>query len=171
MFYVIFALLLYCVSVMIHIFFCRKTTKPGLQAKAYIIIAVILIGVYFAGVYTIGQGNFLDPHSLWGLPLKITSGVVFILLVPTYLMFYALTQLMSPSKKILLTIASQGNPSYADIMLGLQEEDFIGTRLNDLCACGCVSQIEGRYVLSLSGRKIAAFLNIMQHVLGREMGG
>jgi len=171
MFYIVFVILLFIASVIIHVFFCRRTTRPGLQAKAYILIAIILIGVYVAGVYAIGKACILDGHSLWGLPLKITAGVIFALLVPVYLSFYVLTQLMSPSKKILLTISRRGNLSYADIVLCVQEEDFIGTRLSDLVTSGCVRQTEGRYTLSPSGQKIAAVLNIMQYVLGRGMGG
>jgi hypothetical protein len=169
--YVLFALLLFCASVMAHIFFCRGTTRPGLQARAYIFIATIFMGVYIAGVYFVGQGKLLDPHCLWGLPFKITSGVIFILLGPAYLMFYALTQLMSPSKKILMSIGSRGSLSRADILARIEEEDFIGTRLSDLCVCGCARQTKGRYTLSPSGQRIAAALAIMQRVLGRDIGG
>ena len=42
------------------------------------------------------------------------------------------------------------------------------TRLNDLCASGCVKQIDGRYVLTSEGQKIAATLDFMQLVLGRK---
>jgi len=169
--YVFFALLLFCASVMVHIFFCRKTTRPGLQARAYIFIAMIFMGVYIAGVYAAGQGMLLDPHSLWGLPFKITSGVIFILLGPVYLMFYALTQLMSPSKKILMSIGRGGNLSRADILARIEEEDFIGTRLRDLCVSGCARHTKDRYILNPSGQKIATALTIMQRVLGRDMGG
>jgi hypothetical protein len=171
MFYIVFALLLFISSVIIHISFCRRTNKPGLHARVYIIIAVIFIALYSTGVYAVGQGNFLDPHSFWGLPFKITAGVIFVLLAPLYVTFYTLTQMMSPSKKILLTVSHQGNPSFADIELSLQEEDFIGTRLSDLSLSGCIRQTKGRYTLSPSGQKIAMVLNIMQRILGRGIGG
>ena len=171
MVYILFALFLFCLSVTAHIFFCRRNTRPGLYAKVYIIIALILIGVYAAGVYGLGKVSIPDGHSLWGLPFKITAGVIFILLVPIYLCFYTLTQLMSPSKKILLTIARRGELSYSEIVSCVEEEDFIGTRLSDLCACGCATFIDGRYRLTPQGQKIAMTLDIMQCVLGRDRGG
>jgi len=169
--YVLFAFLLFCVSVMTHVFFCRRASKSALQARAYILIAVFLMGVYIAGVYFADQASIFDPHSFWGLPFKITAGVIFLLLVPIYLSFYVLTQLMSPSKKILLTIARQGSLSYAGILASIEEEDFIGTRLRDLCSSGCVKKAGDRYQLSASGQKIAGVLNLMQGILGRDMGG
>ena len=82
-----------------------------------------------------------------------------------------LTQLTSPSKKILSTIAQRGEASYDDILASVKKEDFINTRLNDLCASGCVTQSNDRYVLTSEGRKIAAILNMMQSILGRKLGG
>ena len=171
MVYVLFALLVFVVSVMTHIYYCRKKPKSGLQARAYVLIAIYFIGVYAAGVYCLENSGVLDGHSLWGQPFKITAGVIFVLLVPVYLSFYVLTQLMSPSKKILTCLAQQESLSYADILACVEKENFINTRLNDLCASGCVKEIGGHYTISASGKKIAAVLNFMQYVLGRDIGG
>jgi hypothetical protein len=168
--YVLFALFLFCLSVMVHVFFCRNTSKAGLHARAYVLIAIFLTGVYAAGVYFVDP-RMLDPRSFWGLPFKMTSGFIFVLLIPVYLSFYVLTQLMSPSKKILIALSRQGSLSYAGILASIEEEDFINTRLRDLCASGCVIQTGDRYALSASGQKIAMVLNIMQFILGRGIGG
>lgn len=171
MFYIVFALFLFIASVTVHIFFCRNNSKSGLHAKMFIFTAVIFLCIYTAGAYAAGQGSFLDHGSMWGIPLKITAGLIFALLVPIYLSFYVLTQLMSPSKKILLSLSRRGDLSYEDILLCVEEEDFIGTRLSDLCTSGCVRQAQGRYALSPSGQKLAAVLDIMQRILGRGVGG
>lgn len=171
MFYIVLSMLLFIASVIVHIFFCRKTTKSGLQARAFIFISVISMGIYMTGVLTVQHWGMFDPHSLWGFPFRITAGLILILLVPIYLCFYVLTQLTSPSKKILLAISQCGQLSRADILLSVQKEDFIMTRLNDLCTSGCVKQINGRYILTWEGRKIAVILNFMQSVLGRNAGG
>lgn len=171
MFYIVFVILLFIALVGAHIFFCRKTTKPGLQAKAFILMAMIFLGIYAVGVKTPLITSLLDPHSLWGFPFRITAGVIFVLLVPVYLIFYVLTQQMSPSKKILLTIAQRGEASLPDILASVEDEDFITNRLSDLCMSGCVRFAEGRYTLSALGQKIAVVLNIMQHILGRDIGG
>lgn len=171
MFYIIFVILLFIVSVIVHIFFCRKATKQGLHAKAFIFMSAISLGVYIMGVLASQYSVVMDPHSLWGLPFRITAGIIFILLVPIYLCFYVLTQLTSPSKKILLTILQAGELSYTDILVSVQKEDFIMTRINDLSASGCVKLVNGRYVLTSEGQKIAVILNFMQFILGRNVGG
>lgn len=162
MLYVVFALGLFIASVIVHIGFCRRTTKAGLQAKAYVVIGFVFLSIYAGGVLAL-------PH--WGLPFKITAGVIFLLLVPVYLCFYVLTQLTSPSKKILLAISQRGELAHSDIVACVQKEDFITTRLKDLCASGCVTETAGRYTLSPEGKKIAVVLDIMQRVLGRDIGG
>lgn len=171
MFYILSVIILFIASVAVHILFCRQTTQPGLHAKAFIIIAIIFLVIYTLLVFALRSMGLLDPHSLWGLPFRISSGVIFILLIPVYLCFYVLTQLTSPSQKILLTISQRGEVSYADILASLEEENFIMTRLNDLCASGCVEQVGGRYILSREGQSIALFLNLMQGALGRKVGG
>lgn len=171
MFYIVFAILLFIASVIVHIFFCRQTSKPGLQAKAFIFTALAALGVYVLVVTMPYTGSLLDGQSLWGMPFKITAGIIFILLVPIYLCFYVLTQLTSPSKKILLTIAERGELSRKDIIASVHEEDFIMTRLSDLCASGCVSLVNGRYSVTPEGQKIAGILNMMQFILGRNVGG
>jgi hypothetical protein len=169
--YVFFALLLFCASVMAHVFFCRGKRGSGLQAKAYILIAALLFFVYVIVVLAIQQAGILHAQSLWGLPFRITAGLIFILLIPVYLSFYVLTQLMSPSKKILICLSQRGSLTYTDIVACVENENFINTRLNDLLSTGCVREVEGRYILNASGQKIAAILNIMQHLLGRDIGG
>ncbi len=171
MFYIVFAVALFIASVITHIFFCRRVVKTGLHAKAFIFTAIIFFGVYALSVLALWHSPVLDPRSLWGLPFRITAGLIFLLLVPVYLCFYVLTQLTSPSKKILLSISQRGALSRADILAGIQEEHFIMTRLNDLCASGCVARTNDKHSLTSEGQKIAAILNLMQSILGRNVGG
>ena len=171
MFYVLLALLLFVGSVTAHIFYCRHASQEGLHAKAYLCIAFVFFIIYALAILMSRQAGAFQERSLWGLPFKMTAGVVFILLVPSYLVFYILTQLMSPSKKILLAMARRGALSYADIVACVREEGFIEGRLKDLCASQCVRCDKGRYSLTSSGRKIAAVLNVLQGVFGRDMGG
>jgi len=171
MFYIVYALVLFIASVLVHILFCRQTANPGLHAKAFILTAIIFGCLYTAGVILLSETNILDPYSWWGMSFKMTAGIIFILLVPIYLCFYVLTQLTSPSKKILAAIAERGPLSHGEILACVQKEDFIGTRLSDLCASGCVIQTNGRYKLTSEGQKIFFILNGMQMILGRNAGG
>jgi len=170
MFYIVVIILLFIASVTVHVCYCRQVSKQRLQAKVFIFISVVSWGIY-ATLAATSMMSMLDPSSFWGRPFKITAGIIFVLLAPIYLCFYVLTQLTSPSKKILLAISQNGQLSYGDIVASVQKEDFIMTRLNDLCASGCVKQIGEKYVLSSEGRKIAAILDFMQLVLGRKVGG
>ena len=168
--YIFLASLLFCVSVMAHVFFCRSRPKTeGLHVKAYVVMVILFMGTYAAGAY--GLGKIFDPDSLWGLPLKLTGGVIYLLLAPIYLCFYTLTQLMSPSKKILLSLSRSRALSYADILARIEEEEFITTRLNDLRTSGCIEQTHNRLTLTAAGQKIVVYLNIMQKILGRNIGG
>ena len=171
MFYIVFAWGLFIASVIAHILFCRRTNKSGLQAKAYVFIGFVFLIIYTGGVLALQSLGMLDAHSLWGAPFKLTAGIIFVLLVPVYLCFYVLTQLTSPSKKILWAISQRKELSHSDIVACVQKEDFITTRLNDLCASGCVTQKDGRYALSSEGQKIAMVLDVMQRILGRPIGG
>ena len=171
MFYVFFVLILFVIAVCVHVFFCRYTSVPGLHTKAFIFIAVVFLCFYAVSICCVQRWAWVDSNSIWGLPFVWTSGIIFVLLVPVYLTFYVLTQLMSPSKKILLTLQRQQTLSYADAVASVKEEDFIGTRLSDLCQSGCVAYAAGKYVLNPSGRALALFLNAMQVLLGRETGG
>jgi hypothetical protein len=171
MVYIVFIIVLFIASVTAHVFFCRKAAKPGLHARAFIFIVTILLGIYILAVVVLQYSGMIDPHSLWGLPFRITAGIIFILLAPIYLCFYVLTQLTSPSKKILLAISQSETLPYNGILSAVQDEDFVMTRLTDLCTSGCVRQVNGRYILTSEGRKIAVILDFMQLILGRNTGG
>ena len=171
MFYIVLAILLFIASVTTHIVYCRHTTKKGLQAKFFIMTAILFWCVYGGIVFSLQHMGILDEHSLWGLPFRITAGFIYILLIPMYLSFYVLTQLTSPSKMILVAIAGKGELTYKDIVLAIKKEDFIGSRLQDLCMSGCVRHLDGQYILTNNGKKIANLLNFMQLILGRNVGG
>ena len=171
MFYVAFILLLFAAAVGAHTLFCRFTSVPGLHTKTFGHIALACLAVYAAVAYWINQQALLDPQSLWGLPFVMTGGFIFILLAPCYLTFYVLTQLMSPSKKILLALQRAQSLDYEGVLASVREEDFIGTRLAELRVSGCIVKTADGYALSPSGRTIAMFLNCMQAMLGRKAGG
>jgi len=171
MIYLSLVLFLFIATVFAHLTFCRRTSKSGLQAKAFVLMAMMAFGVYAGGVLILQHTAALDKHSLWGVPFGFTGAIIFILLIPVYLSIYVLTQLSSPSKKILMTISLVGEASYNDMVSAIQKEDFITSRLNDLLASQCLTSRNGRYVLTTDGQKIAAILNLMQFILGRKAGG
>ncbi len=171
MFYVCFALSLFAFAVYCHVCVCKKRSKKQLHSKAFIIIAGILLGAYAFGSWVVTLLRVFDPLTVWGQPFIISSAFMYLLCIPVYLTFYVLTQLMSPSKKILLSIKRRETLDFEGIVAEVASEDFIGTRLNDLCVSGCVVLEKGRYTLSPSGRILAGTLGVMQFIFGRDTGG
>ena len=168
---IVLMLFFFAASVIAHVYYCRKTRQAGLHAKAFVGGSLVFLCVYVALVMGLSGWGIENPHSAWGAPLMITASLIYILLVPIYLCFYVLTQLTSPSKRILVAVSGQEGVSYNALLAQLQQEDFIATRLNDLLASGCVLLREGRYVLTPEGQKIAMVLQVMQALLGRDAGG
>jgi hypothetical protein len=134
-------------------------------------MAGVAWGVYTVVAAALPHSAVLNEHTVWGFPFKITAGLIFVLLVPMYLCFYALTELTSPSQKILNSLSRDKGLSFPEILNHVDKEDLVLSRLNDLCASGCVVQADGGYVLSAEGRSIAMVLDMMQAFLGREAGG
>lgn len=116
-------------------------------------------------------GAFLLMAALYHWPLALTATIIYMLLIPNYLVLYVSTELVSPSKRILRIVSNKTQTDYHAILATLEKEDFIGTRLHELCQSGCVRDAGGTYHLTPSGRTIAVFLKIYQYLLGREIGG
>ena len=60
MFYIVFAWGLFISSVIVHILFCRRTNRAGLQAKAYVFIGLIFLGIYAGGVLALKNQTYED---------------------------------------------------------------------------------------------------------------
>ena len=54
---------------------------------------------------------------------------MYVIFIPVYLTFYVLTQLMSPSKKILLLLQKRSTLTFDDVVRGVEEEKFIDWEL------------------------------------------
>ena len=171
MLYIIMSLLLFSAAVILHILFCRMHRGQGLQAKAFVFIAIFLFLFYVSVVVCTPSMGFLDPDSMWGLPFKMTAGLMYLLLVPVYLCFYVLTQLVSPSKRILQAVTDAKVVTLAQMWESVETEKFIPSRLNELKTSGCIEEHQGRFTLTRAGQKIARILDFMQAVLGRDIGG
>ena len=171
MFYILLVIFLFIVSVIAHIIFSRTTAQRALHAKVFIFIITVALVVYVGLVLALQHTHFLDSHSLWGWPFSMTAGFILILFVPIYLSFYVLTQLISPSQKILFIIGERTEVSYDEILANLREENLIMIRLSELCSSGCVTEVGGRYRLSMEGKGIVMILKGMEFALGRKVGG
>lgn len=123
---------------------------------------------------TVASGHliiFIALAIILKLPMVLTSVVIYILLIPVYLIFYVCTELVSPSKRILQIIASSNEANYTQVFKALEQENFIMLRLEELEQSGCLKRSDNRFELTASGRKIASILDVYQRLLGRDIGG
>ena len=165
------SLLLFAGAVFIHIFICRRSLTRGLLIKQFAVIAFSNFFFLILFLIYLPLSRSLAVDSFWEMPLPVTSLLIYLLLIPVYLTFYTNTQLMSPSKKILLILKERGEMTFEELLKELQKENFISTRLRELVQSRCLSLQNGTYQLNSSGRSFARFLRTYQQILGREKGG
>jgi hypothetical protein len=111
------------------------------------------------------------PLTFWNIPLYKSAGMIYLLLVPLYIIFYFGTHVESPSHQILSLIKCHGELSHQELSSFLTDSILIKPRLDDLIRCGYLV-FDGKYFrLTARGVRTARFLNIYQKILGRGMGG
>lgn len=156
---VLLVILLFFFSVIIHINCCRNSSKQGLKSKLFLQISAISLLVFIIIV------------NYFSLPLLWTCSIVFLMLIPAYLVVYVTTELVSPSKKILMSVSAEGGLTYDQIVQYLEKESLLSSRLEELVQSGCVALNGDRFVLTGSGKALAEFLDIYGKILGRGVGG
>ena len=152
-------------SVALHIGFCRRAArlqKKGLLLRPFAVIAgvnLLLLWSLFIFVKT------FPP------PMPLTSTVMYGLMSVLYLMFYANTQLTSPSQKIILLLKEEGPQTYQNILKNFSDREFIVSRLEELKQIGYLNSQKMVFQLNPQGEKVARMLNWYQKIVGRPWGG
>ncbi len=77
------------------------------------------------------------------------------------LSFYTLTQLMSPSKKILICRSRKDSVSYEALLKSIDEEDFIDTRLRRLTGS---RNIIGKFLVAMKRKVQTPILKFPENV-------
>ncbi len=147
-----------CATVL-HIFACRYSPDKNLKSKLFLQISAAFLFVFIV----------VSLH--FTMPLMWACIIIYILLVPAYLVVYVTTELVSPSKRILMSVANPQGVTYAEIIEYLEKENLITSRLDELVISGCLTRAGDWYILTSSGRSLAAFLDIFGKLLGRGVGG
>ena len=158
-------------AVFMHLIVCRKGFEEGLLLKPFIGIALMNLCFMWAVFWFFRGYGHSDPSSIWNVRLYGCATVIYILLIPTYLVFYFSTQQMSPSKKILVLLAQKGPLSFQELMCHFSDEEFVLPRIKELIGIRCLVEHSGWYVLTPSGMQMANVYKIYQSVLGRKKGG
>jgi hypothetical protein len=171
MLYLFVALFLFFDAVVIHILVCRQSRQEGqLLLKIFFLIAGFNLVLCWA-VYLLVFAKYASASfNVWTVPLPWASTAIYLLLIPTYLVFYFSTQQMSPSKKIMILLLGNGM-SAKDLQAHFKDEELIVPRITDLLTTGCIVDRNGRYTLTFSGVQMARVYALYQAVLGRKKGG
>ncbi|MBP6344278.1 MAG: hypothetical protein KA403_10095 [Candidatus Omnitrophica bacterium] len=171
MFDIFVMLFFFLVSVFIHLVICRKWSKGGLLLKHFFSIALLNLILLWAFFWMTGHYGRFDQSSVLGVRLYGTATLIYLLLIPTYLVFYFSTQQMSPSKKLLLLLSRNGSMSREELFGHFSDEEFILPRIKELAGIRCIVEHGGWYVLTPTGIQMAKVYVLYQAVLGRNKGG
>jgi len=169
MLYLFVALFFFFDAVLIHLLVCRRAKEEGLLLKLFILIAGINLVLCWAVFYFFLHA-VQSSGSFWFVPLVWTSTLIYVLLIPSYLVFYFSTQQVSPSKKIMLLL-NERDMTVKELGANFKDEDLIVPRLVDLCTTRCMVETNGRYRLTCSGLWTARVYVAYQWILGRKKGG
>lgn len=158
------AVILFLLAATIHLLYCRQTTSKGLQAKVFLVIAL--------GVLMFMEGLFIFiPFDPWGPALPWTATTIYLLLIPAYLIFYVTTDLLSPSKKILKILQTQGKADDHQLLSAIRADNMIEGRLQELVVSNCAYKREGKFFLTAHGNKLLMIVKLYQWLCGRRMAG
>ena len=143
------------------------------QLKVVVARKFLIAGVNLAVCWVVFNFLFKASHgssSIWFTPFIFSATVIYILLIPTYLVFYFSTQQMSPSKKIMILLSAK-NMSHGDLEAHFKDDEWIAPRIADLITTKCIADKNGVYELTFSGLQMARLYALYQAILGRKKGG
>jgi hypothetical protein len=164
----ILILMIFFLSICAHVLWCRLRPRKDLQIPEF--LAVAFIGLLIFCLLK-GKGVSAQAVNFWNMPLFLSSVVIYVLLVPMYLIFYFGTKVKSPSLQVLLILREKKELSEEDILKFLNDDVVLFPRLNDLERFGYLNRSGESYSLSPRGVALAKFLNFYQKLLGRTWGG
>ncbi len=171
MLYLITSILLFILSIFIHLIWCRHKDVQQLNIALFFFISSVCLLIYFGAVYFHPYLRLEDTRSLWKFPLKLTAAFLYILLVPYYPVLYYSSFMHSPTQIIVLLLKEQGGITLKELSQHINDERFIIARLNSLIKNGYIAFDGYYYRLVPKTILFCRILNIYQKLLGREMGG
>ncbi len=158
----LFTVVFFLLAIAVHAYCCRFKPQGVLYAKDFVIIALCLLAVEGYFLYHLPHGDFWFPLS---------AIVIYILLIPTFLIVYVSMVLMSPSKRILQLLSQEQSVDEQDLLLKFNGDELIVLRLDELIASQCVVLRNDKYQLTFQGEIVFHGLMAYQQLSGREGEG
>ena len=100
----------------LHLGICRREKKDFLLIKKFLCMSALGLLIFWKTFFLIHYNSAPDNHSLWHLPLPVTSTLLYVLLTLIYLSFYVNVKLVSPSKKIMTLIREHKGMTYPELL-------------------------------------------------------
>ena len=171
MLYLLTAVFCFLISIIMHISWCRLRKDCRLHLLSFFLFNAAGLILSARLGYFICQQEIGPHQTFWFLPLQGSSIVLFVLLVPFYLVFYYSTVLESPSREILFLVKDKPGISDQEIFKRITNDRFVTPRISALLSSGCVFIKDNRYYLKPGIYWMMRVLNIMQNIYGRRISG
>ena len=164
--------LFFILSIGAHILWCRLRHKTTLQLYSFGVIAgvglLIYIGITLGAFYRL---ELVFDQGIWSVSLWVSSVIIYILMIPTYVIIYFNTLVQSPSKTVLILMRKHNRLSFDDLAKSITDEKFVMTRIKDLLDYGYAREEKGLYALTPRGVILAKGLALYEKIFARPMGG
>ena len=162
------SLLVFLGAVLVHWVWCRSQRRDCLHIKSF-------MGIAAAGLLALllraqGQASAVSRET-GAAPLWLSAIILYILMVPVYLIFYFGTQVESPSRLLTVLLRERGALTFDDLARIIDNDRLIRPRVDDLLTTGYVREENGCLVLTGAGLRVARWLEFYQRLSGRRWGG
>ncbi len=168
MFYLVIAIAIFFAAAALHVAWCRANKTNALLIAPFLVFSflglAVLIFIFVKNPY------LLSSENIWHMPLKSSSLLIYILLIPCYVAFYFGTKVKSPTQKLFLLLQKE-SLSFKELSSRISDREILIPRISDLEQSRCIRFKENSFQLTKYGFTVAKFLDIYQKILGRGIGG
>lgn len=171
MLYLLSALGFFVLTIGAHLFLSRRQKSGELQIAAFVYSLPAPILAYSLTAKYLDFLSAGEVASWWFIPLQKTGGILFLLLIPFYLVLYYSTAIESPSRRIVCLIKRNGAMTFGELAQEVTDERFIMTRLDPLVKLGYVDFDGTTYRLKPRAKLSCRLFAFYQKLLGRGVGG
>ncbi|MFA5260984.1 MAG: hypothetical protein WC450_07150 [Candidatus Omnitrophota bacterium] len=162
------SLLVFLGAILVHWVWCRANRRDCLHIKSF-------LGIAAAGLAALVLRVDIPAYPAAGgadaAPLWMSAIMVYVLLVPVYLIFYFGTQVESPSRLLTVLLRERGALTFEELTGVMDNDRLIRPRLDDLLKTGYVREERGCFILTGAGLRVARWLELYQKLNGRGWGG
>lgn len=174
MVYILISIILFILTVIIHIFTHRILVKVGVVT--FKTVGVFLIGFlinFITIIFYYNKNKSNMRGELWLMPIPFTAVVLYGLLLLVYFALFTgpCWGEESPSSKIFLMVKKKKGMNIAEIKNNFRNEDLVMRRIDDLIGVNWLEKQKGKYKVTSRGKLILKFIIFYRKILGWELIG